>query len=884
MPLNAGTRLGPYEIVEAIGEGGMGQVYRARDTRLDRTVALKVVHSSLSADHQFRQRFDREARAISGLSHPNICTLHDVGREGDVDFLVMEYLDGEPLSSRLAKGPLPLDVAIRCATQIAEALDEAHSRGIVHRDLKPANVMLTRGGAARGTTPDAKLLDFGLAKAARASAYPTEGLSATGTAPHELTSAGTIVGTVHYMAPEQLEGKPADARSDIFAFGAMLYEMVTGRRAFEGASPAAVIGAILNAEPAPLRRLRPDARPALEYVIGVCLAKDPDARWSSARDVVLLLRGIQAGLLDPHAFTSNAPRRRWLPWSVAAAALLLAAAVGSREIRREERAADALRHLDIAPPPGATLEHGSAPQVSPDGKHVAFVAVDSAGQSRLYVRPLDALAAEALPGTEGAIQPFWSPDSTALGFFAGARLKTITIRGGRPRTLAAAPVPRGGTWNADGVIVFVPAPPSRPLQVRATGGDATPIETLSPSSCWFPSFLPDGRRLLCTRLNASRRVDALYVASLDGAETKMLVKTSGAGGSLLQGRLLYRREGELVAQLLNLETLEVTGAPVMVAPEVAAHPLTYQSFFSASADGTLVYLPPRSGSRLVWYDRNGKELGGVGARANYNSLALTRDEGRVFVDQATASGDVDIWMLETATGAASRLTFHEAVDFYPMVSPDGARVVFGSLRAGTPALFEQQPTAPGSETMLLQVPRVPVNTNQWSADGRFILHRALHPDTGWDLWALQTTGERRHFPVLQTAHDERFGRVSDDNRWLAYTSSQTGSFEVYVQPFPGGGATWQVSRGGGSEPQWRRDGKELFYLSPDKKLMSVEVTVSEGQLRLGVPVALFSTHATAWEGLGNQYQPAADGTRFLVNRLPDDTAATPIVAILNARF
>ena len=882
MALTAGTRLGPYEIVDAIGEGGMGEVYRARDTRLGRTVALKVVRSGLTADQEFRQRFEREARAISGLSHPHICTLHDVGRHDGIDFLVMEYLDGEPLSRRLSRGPLPLDLAIRCAIQIAEALDEAHSRGILHRDLKPANVMLTRSGAARGSAPDAKLLDFGLAKSV--SGHPSLDAGdpgATRSARQEMTSAGTIVGTLSYLAPEQLEGKPGDARSDIFAFGAVVYEMITGRRAFDGPTPAAIIGAILQAEPVPLRRLRADAPAALEHLVMVCLAKDPDARWSSARDVVLLLEGLRSGQLSGATSAPTRIERRWLPWSLAAAALLLAAVFGSREFLRDNPASEPVRRLDIAPPAGATLELGSAPQVSPDGKSIAFVAVDSSGQSRLYLRALDAVAAEALPDTEGATQPFWSPDSTALGFFAGARLRTIAVRGGRARTLAAAPVPRGGTWNADGLIVFVPSPPSRLHQVRATGGDPTPVETVPPSSCWFPAFLPDGRRILCTGLNASRRVDALYIASLDSSDTTPLVKTSGAGAAIAHGRLLYRREGELVAQHLDPETFQLTGTPAMVAPEVAAHPLTYQTLFSTSTDGTLAYIPPSGGSMLVWYDRNGKELGTVGARGNYNSIALTRDEQRVFVDQANASGDVDIWMLETASGTPTRLTFHEAVDFYPLAAPDGQRIVFGSLRTGTPVVFEQQPAAPGSETILLQVPRVPVNTSHWSADGRFIIHRALYPGTGWDIWALETTGERRHIPLVQTVHDERFGRLSDDNRWLAYSSSQTGDFNIYVQPFPAGGATWQVSRGGGEEPRWRRDGRELFYLAPDKTLMAVQVDASGGALRFGEPRALFSTHATQWEGFGSQYQPSADGQRFLVNRLPDDAAATPVAVILN---
>ena len=857
----------------------MGEVYRARDTRLDRMVALKVIRSGLSADHEFRRRFDREARAISGLTHPNICTLHDVGRHDGADFLVMEYLEGETLARRLQRGRLPLELAIRCAIQIAEALDKAHSSGIVHRDLKPANVMLTGSGAARRSAIETKLLDFGLARLTTPQAPLDDvSVSATATAPHEPATAGALLGTVHYMAPEQLEGRPADARADLFAFGALVYEMITGRRAFDGPTAAAVIGAILHSEPPPLRTLEPKAPSALEYLVSVCLEKDPAARWSSARDVVLLLRALESHRFEGTIASPDQRRARWLPWLIAGAALTLVAALGTRAYLGDERA-PAVRHVAISPPSGAIVDLSSAPQVSPDGRRLAFVAVDAAGQSRLYVRALDVVTIQPLPETEGAVQPFWSPDSKSLGFFAGGRLKTIAIEGGRPRNLAAAPVPRGGTWNQHGLILFVPSPPNRVHQVPAAGGEAKQVETLPQNPCWFPAFLPDGRHFLCTPLNAGRRVERVFVASLDSTDIKTAASTSAAGAIVANGHLLYRREGEIVAQRLDQNTFQPTGAPVTIAPDVAVEPLTYQALFSASTDGTVAYIAPRGGSRLVWYDRNGKELATVGARANYNSVCLTADETRIFVDQAEPSGDVDIWMIDAATGSPSRLTFDAAVDFYPLCSPNGREIVFGSLRRGQPGMYHQQTTAPGSEQLLVSLPWALVPL-QWTRDGR-IVFRALHPNTNWDIWIVPLVGEREPVQAVANPPDERFGRLSDDGKWIAYGSSQTGTFEVYVQPFPGGGATWQVSRGGGVEPQWRADGKELFYLSPNKTLMAVEVTVNGAVPHFGPPRALFSTHAVSWEGTGNQYAVASHGKRFLVNRRPEDAAATPVSLVLN---
>jgi Tol biopolymer transport system component len=640
------------------------------------------------------------------------------------------------------------------------------------------------------------------------------------------------------------------------------------------------MGAILQSEPPALRTLQPHAPAALEHLVNVCFAKDPDARWSSARDIVLLLRGVEKQGADAATAPSRQRGGGWLPWTVAAAALVIAAALGVQHYMRPEPTVN-VRHLAISPPPGATLELGSAPPMSPDGTRIAFVARDSSGQSRLYVRAFDAVAAEALPETEGATQPFWSPDSRSLGFFAGGQLKTIAIDGGRPRTLATAPVPRGGTWNQEGLILYVPSPPGRAYRVSSTGSDAIEVDTVAPASCWFPSFLPDGRRFVCTSLNPGRRTDRIYVASLGSTNTTPLVSTSAAGAVVAANHLFYRRERELIAQRLNPETFELIGAPVAIAADVAADPLTYQALFSASSDATVAYFAARSGSRLVWYDRDGKELRAVGARANYNSLCLSADERRIFVDQAEpSSGEVDIWTLDAAGGAASRLTFDSAVDFYPVCSPDGREIVFASLRRGRPAFYHLQTSAPGSEKMLLSPP-VAVVPLQWTVDGR-VVYRALHPNTNWDIWVLPMSGDRQPFPAVATAHDERFARLSDDGKWMAYASNQTGSYEIYVQPFPAGGATWQVSRGGGVEPQWRADGKELFYLSPDKKLMSVDVTIKGAELHFGVPRVLFSTHATTWESLGNQYVAAPNGKRFLVNRLPDDAAATPVAVILNS--
>ena len=870
--LSAGTRVGPYEIVNALGQGGMGEVYRARDTRLDRSVAVKFIRTAMAHDPAVHERFAREARTLSGLNHPHICTVYDVGTHESAAFIVMEYLEGETLAQRLGKGPLPLDLAVRYAVQIADALETAHARGIIHRDLKPANVVLSRSGA--------KLVDFGLAKLCDARPDPGEDLP-TITARHQpVTSAGTMLGTLQYMAPEQIEGNEADARTDLFAFGALVYEMLTGRRAFEGATYAATAAAIVHSEPPPLRSIRSDVPPPLDHLVNACLSKDRDTRWSSAHDAALVLHGIEAGQLSTAPAGANSSVRLWIACTVAAAALAAAALLAIPTFRTSDQPRQ-VRYLSIVAPANTALSLGSAPQISPDGRLVAFVAVERSGQRKLYVRPLDRVSATALEGTEGAIQPFWAPDSGSLGFFANGRLKTIATTGGPPRTLAAAPVPRGGTWNRDGVILFVPRPPGVLHQVAVQGGDATPVGTVPPAQCWFPSFLPDGRHFLCSSLDQSRRTEKVYVASLDSQKTTPLVATSAAGAVAAAGHLFYRREDELVAQQFDPHRFTLSGAPVTVAATVATDPLTYQTLFSASAEGAVAYLARGSESRLVWMDATGNEIGVVGRPGNYNSLCLSSDERRIFVDHADTSGDVDIWMFDVAAGTSSRLTFDRAVDFYPVCSRDGRELVFASLRTGPPSLFRQHSGAPGGEQLLLKAPE-PLIPTQWSVDRRFLIHGRLTARSSWDVWAQPLSGDGKPFPVVETPHDEVDGTLSPDTRLLAYASNESGIVEIYVQPFPRGGARWQVSRGGGLDPQWRQDGKQLFFVSPDKKLMVVDVNDERGEVSFGPPRALFGVASVSWEAIGHAYVVAANGQRFLVNRLSESAAAAPIGIILNS--
>ena len=883
MGLSSGTRLGPYQILESLGAGGMGEVYRARDTRLDRSVAVKIIHAELSQDPQRRSRFEREAKAIAAMSHPHICALYDVGHHEGVDFLVMELLEGKTLAARLESGPQEIGEVLIWAIQIADALDKSHQQGIVHRDLKPANVMIGRSGV--------KLLDFGLARFGSkgdtfGSGEGAEGaalMTALQTKAAPMTMDGTILGTIPYMAPEQLEGKEADARADIFALGVIIYEMVTGRRPFEGASPASVIGAILHTTAPPIKQLAPGVPPPLDRLVAICLSKSPEDRWSTAHDVLLQLKGIsEVARADQAPVVERSRKRERLAWSAAAIAALAAVALAALIVSGRNRSTPADARLDVMsvlPPEQTNMERGEAPQISPDGRLIAFVATDRSGSVGLYVRRRDSMAASPLPGTEGASMPFWSPDGRMLAFFAQGQLKTIAIAGGSSHAIAPAPVPRGGAWGRDNMILFAGLPNRPPFLVPAAGGEARPVPVAGPVTGFraFPAFLPDGRHYLYLTLSAVAHIGVgLHVASLDSTET-VEVAQSMASAVYTPGFLLLRRDRALVAQPFDSRTLKLSGSPVPIADAVGFNAVSYQGLFSASDDGTLAYQALTAGSRYVWFDRQGTRLEAAVPAADYNTLCMTPDEKQIVYELADpTSGGIDLWAFDVVTARASRLTFDPAVDFIPVCSPTGPEVVFSSLRDGPPNLFRQLIANPGSEKSVLksQLPKI---ASDWSVDGRLIVYAILNQKTSWDIEVLPLAGGQSQ-TFLATPAEERNARLSPDGRWMAYVSNETGSFEVYVQPYPATGTKWQISKGGGVQPQWRRDGRELFYVAPDKKLTGVAVRTGS-DFAPGEARALFDTRMAGWDrsNTGTQYVVAADGQRFLVNTATDETLAITLV-------
>ena len=781
MSLTPGTRLGPYEIVSPLGGGGMGEVFRARDTRLDRMVAIKTLRPEFAADPERRARFEREAHAIGALTHPHICPLYDVGSaqlttaggEETVEFLVMELLDGETLEARLSRGPLPLAQTIVYAMQIAEAVHHAHRLGIVHRDLKPSNIMITGSGA--------RLLDFGLARLRSEHALGAPIVTQTAA----LTAQGSFLGTLQYIAPEQLEGREVDGRADLFAFGAILYEMVTGRRAFEASSSAGLISAILQSQPERLTVINPTLPPSLDRLVMICLAKNPDDRWASAHDLHLLLKGIgEEPARSPVTGTVGSGRRReWIAWAAAACAVAVALVFAVRHATSGPDAA--LDAVSMLPPDTATLTAGEAPIVSPDGRHVAFVATDHAGTTLLYVRDRETLAARALSGTDDPTLPFWSPDGANIGFFAGGKLKRVRASGGAPQTLANAAVPRGGTWNRAGVILFVPYP-NQPVHKIGPDGVATPLPMSVEESRWFPMFLPDGRHYLYLSIALPNRTGGmLRVGTVDSSESRDLLTSRASGAYVEPGYLLYRRDESLVAQRLDPDSLQLTGAAITLLDQVGFNPITYQAQFSASSNGVLAYLDAMPVGQLVWFDKLGRRLGTVAQPSGYNSLCFSGDSKRIVYDIAdTRSGGVDIWALDLPDGTPSRLTSDPAVDFYVACSPSGSDVVFASLRQGIPTLYRQNTSAPGNEQLLQKMPG-PSIPSDWSHDGKSIVFSTFSPKTNWDIWMVPAAGGQP-IPFAATGAEERTGRLSPDGgwptRWIRGAASTSGCRRFPLHP------------------------------------------------------------------------------------------------------
>jgi serine/threonine protein kinase/WD40 repeat protein len=854
----------------------MGEVYKARDSRLERTVAVKVLPSHLSSSAEIRQRFEREAKTISQLSHPHICALYDVGREGEAEFLVMEYLEGETLSDRLRKGALPLEQTLRYGIEIADALDKAHRQGIVHRDLKPGNVMLTKSGV--------KLLDFGLAKLAAPTSGVMSGLSVLPTTPKasNLTAEGTILGTLQYMAPEQLEGKEADARTDIFALGAVLYEMATGRKAFSGTSQASLIGAILKDEPAPIAAAAPTSPPALDRILRTCLAKDPEDRWQSAHDVGSELKWIASASTEaalPGPVVSRRRNHERLAWALFALAALSTIFLAVKGLRRAPGQVRTIR-TSVVPPEKLFLNFVT---ISPDGSHVAFVAAAPGGPRQIWVRSLDDSTAQALAGTQNANFPFWSPDSRSIGFFADGKLKKIEASGGPAVGLCnAGPSGLGGTWSREGVILFALA--SAPISlVPDTGGVPRPVTRLDAArhetTHRYPWFLPDGRHFLYLAANLSGAPDdpanLIRIAAIDSKDDHALIPASSnavyapSSEGSSDGYIVFHRDGNLFAQQFDQARLQVKGPVLSVAQNVALDFLYWRhASFGAAENGSLAFESSTTvPSRLSWFDRSGRLLGAVGEPALFVS-GLTGGAGRLRISPdgrqlaATifepATRGSDVWLYDLARGLRTRFTSGPSANADPVWSPDGLQIVFDSDRKHQGDLY-RKPTSSGIEQPLLEGEGQRI-ADDWSSDGNFLALEIREPAGERRMTlSILSLQDGKITPFLRRGTTTGDARFSPDGRWLAYTSEESGRFEIYITPFPGPGQKWQVSTEGGTQPRWRRDGKELYYLSSDLHLMSVGIRNDGQSLEPSIPAVLFEPHPRPLF-----FDASADGQRFLI--------------------
>jgi eukaryotic-like serine/threonine-protein kinase len=880
MALTPGTKLGPYEIQSPLGAGGMGEVYRALDTRLGRTVAVKVLASHLSSSPELKQRMEREARAISSLNHPHICQLYDIGSQNGTDYLVMEFLEGETLAERLRNGAMPLADVYKIGIAVAEALAVAHRSGIVHRDLKPGNIMLTQGGA--------KLMDFGLAKplgaqtTAGSGSAPAFTAAATLSGPSPLsplTTAGSIIGTIQYMSPEQIEGKEADARSDIFAFGAVLYEMVAGKRPFAGKSQISLASSILESEPEPVSALKPNTSPAFEHVVTTCLQKNPDERYQSAQDIRLELQWIGADRTLPAvAAATAAPRtRERIGWAAAVVAAIVLGAAAATIFYHPAQSAHSIRTV-INPPEKTTFnltgDSAGPPVTSSDGTFVAFAATGADGRTVLWVRPTNAVEARELPDTEGATFPFWSPDNRSLGFFADGKLKTIDLEGGSTQIVCDVPLGRGGAWGPGGVILFSPAPTAPLMRVSASGGTPDPVtklDTALHTSHRWPFFLPDGKHFLYIALHhdaAKSANDTLYYASLDGGENRPLFR-SQTNAVYASGFLLFGRGDQLMAQPFNPSSGTLSGEPQNVAKGVMNDTSTWHMDASASNDGLLVFGSGASGDlELVWMDRSGKISTIADKLPDLQDAVLSPQGDRVALQ--LNAGQTDIWVLDLTRGVRTRVTFGPVGNVSPVWSPDGKWIAYAGAQNGHFALCRKASDGSGAEETLLTVDQQPA-LHDWSRDGKYLLYSLPVPGGPLrQISALPLEGERKPSPVVERG---AFGKLSPDLRWLAYQSAESGRPEVYVTPFGGGQGKWQVSANSGGRPQWSTDGKELYYMDQAYNLFAVPVTNAGGSLQFGVAEKLI----TNWSAPQVFYDVFPDGKKFLLDRVAQQVSQSVTV-------
>jgi serine/threonine protein kinase len=879
MALTSGTKLGPYEIQSPLGAGGMGEVYRARDSRLDRVVAVKVLPERFQSDSDLKVRFEREARAISSLQHAHICTLFDIGHQDGIEYLVMEYLEGETLASRLLKGPLPPDQILKIAAEIADALDKAHRNGIIHRDLKPANIMLTKSGA--------KLMDFGLAKG-QGNAGPMTGGSSVGpltpstptmnvaslTSPAgPLTQRGMIVGTFQYMAPEVLQGAEADARSDIFSFGCALYEMATGKRPFDAKSQIGLLAAILEKEPQAIRASQPTMAPGLEHVIERAMEKNPEDRWQSAADIRGELKwlaegGTLAGTSVPNSITGG--ERERIAWAVAAVMAAAAVLLGFAYMRHAPAPLQVLRTTILAPDKRAFEPFSIA--LSPDGTKLAFVASNSQEGAQLWVRSLNSPSAQPLAGTDDASFPFWSPDSRHIGFFAAGKLKTVEAGGGAVLTLADAPLGRGGSWGTDGTILFAPAASSAIFRISASGGtakEATTAKEGTPTLQRWPSFLPDGRHFIFWALTVNN--GGLYLGSLDSPNTTPIVQ-SPVRGQYANGQLTYIRDGNLMAQPLDLQKSSLLGEPVSIAEQVAIDDRGAAAF-SLSSDGKLAFIGGGGSTAILGvYDHTGKQVSAIDT-GTFVTGYFSPDGTKVAASRNNPGKGMEIMIYDLARSTKTQFTFAQSRDDDPVWSPDGNTIIFDSSRAGKTDLYTR-PANGGQEDKLFYHDESDKYPTSWSADGRYVTYEDL---TGRDIhiWAVPMSGaEHKGFPVLQEKYATRSPALSPDGKWIAYYSNEYGKWQVYITSFPKPGGKFLV--GDGSNPVWRRDSKELFYVDSSNKVVSVQVTARGESLELSQPQILKQLPRNS----GTVFHVSGDGQRFLM-AIPPQQEASGLSLVVN---
>jgi Tol biopolymer transport system component len=884
MAIVPGRRLGPYEILSSVGAGGMGEVYRARDTRLDRIVAIKVLPTHLADRSDLRERFEREARTIASLNHPHICTLFDIGQQGGIDYLVMEYLEGETLAQRLLKGSLPLEQVLQYAIEIADALDKAHRKGVTHRDLKPGNIMLTKSGT--------KLLDFGLAKLKQEATPANVPLSELPTANDPLTAEGSIVGTIQYMAPEQLEGKEADARTDIFAFGAVVYEMATGKKAFEGRSQASLIAAILEREPPAMSSLQPMTPPALDRVVKKCLAKEPENRWQTPKDLCDELKWIAEGgsqvTLVPAAPAKGTRSlgRRGIILSLGT--LLLVAVITSLatwNLKPAPSPQPVIRTV-IDLPPGqklAGLENGPAVALSPDGTRLAYVARQG-GTQQLYLRALDSLDSKAIPDTEGAIEPFFSPDGQWVGFFAGGKLMKVSVSGGAALTLADAVLPRGGSWGSQGMIAFSLTTNGALRQVPVTGGASQPLTHLvkGESTHRWPEFLPGGKTVVFAAGPTALNFTNVHVAvqSVGTGERKDLIQGGTQPRYAPSGHLIYAQGASLMAVPFDPLRLTATGEAVPVVEDVLQSTITGAAQYSFSARGSLVYVPggvQSAQSRLVWVSRNGAEQPLAAPAHAYLSPRLSPDGRKVAV--AITEQESQTWLYDLSRETLTRFTFEGNYNVIPIWSPDGKRIAFESNREGPYNVFRQLADGSGGLERLTTSEHIQAPVS-WSPDGQLLSFIEVDPTTQQDIWVLRVS-DRKAQPFLRTPFNENVPRFSPDGHGLAYMSDESGRFEIYVQPYPGPGGKWQISTEGGTEPVWNPSGRELFYRSGDK-MMAVDIATQPG-FAAGTPRMRFEGHYQSAPFPIANYDVSPDSERFLMLKAAEQAEAAPtqINVVLN---